>query len=451
MTYVSIIGRPNVGKSTLFNRLVGKKLALVDDQPGVTRDRRESKGHIADLEFTLCDTAGVEEGGENPLNLQEAILAQTNQALKTADLIFFVIDGREGVTPTDKSLSRWLHKSGKSVILLVNKCEGKGPFPGISEGYSLGFSNPIPLSAEHGEGIDTLYERVRELAPSCSTLLEEEESVFVKPLKLTIIGRPNGGKSTLINHLLSEERLLTGPEAGVTRDAITVSWSYEGKKIDLVDTAGIRRRSRVVDPLEKAAVQDALRALKYAEVAVLVLDAQCPLEHQDLILAARVIEEGRGLVIALNKWDLIGRKEGETLLKDLEIRLAHTLGQARGALLVPISAQTGFHIPLLMKTIFKIYERWNKRVPTAKLNQWLEYTLQKHSPPLTNQGRPVRLKYITQIKSRPPTFTIFANKPGDLPESYKRYLENNLRESFDLGGIPLRLFFRHGKAQTFSS
>lgn len=446
MTYISLIGRPNVGKSTLFNRLVGRKLALVDDQPGVTRDRRENKASLADLSFMLCDTAGVEKVNKKA-SLQQAIQTQTQQALESADFLIFVIDGREGVTPTDRFLARWIHKTGKPTILLVNKCEGKGPFPGLSEGYELGFGTPIPFSAEHAEGIDDLYEKLREMGVSPEE--EEDFSEDLTPLKLAIIGRPNGGKSTLVNRLLCEDRLLTGPEAGVTRDAITVSWMYEGKPIDLVDTAGIRRRSRVYDPLEKAAVQDALKALKYAEVAILVLDSQCPLENQDLSLGARVIEEGRALVIALNKWDLIGSKERPSLLEELEYRLHHTLGQARGVSIVPLSAQTGEHVDLLMDTVFQVYERWNKRIPTGKLNQWLEMTLENHSPPLSPQGGLVRLKYMTQIKTRPPTFTFFSNKPAELPDSYKRYLENELRNAFDLQGVPLRFFFRQGKKMEF--
>ena len=433
---VAILGRPNVGKSTLFNRLVGRRLALVDHTPGVTRDRREGEGRIADLSFRVVDTAGLEEAPSGSLagRMQE----QTERALADADVAFLVIDAREGVTAADRHFADWLRRSGKPVVLLANKAEGRAVLPAIGEAYRLGLGDPVPVSAEHGEGLGELYER---LAPF-SRSEETQPDGSGKPLQLAIVGRPNVGKSTLVNRLVGEERMLTGPEAGITRDAIAVYWIWEGHPLRLVDTAGLRRKPRVEGKLEQLSVADALRSIRFAETVILVMDGLQPLERQDLTIARLVGNEGRALVLALNKWDIV--EEPQALLKHLRERVSVSLPQLQGVAVVPVSALTGFGLDALMKAVAAAGEVWNRRVATADLNRWLEAAQQRHPPPLV-AGRRLRLRYITQVNTRPPTFALFASKPGELPDSYRRYLVNALRREFDLPGTPIRMMLRKGK------
>ncbi len=462
---VAIVGRPNVGKSTLFNRLVGKKIALVDDTPGVTRDRREAEGRIAELRFRLLDTAGFEDVTDN--SLEARMRAQTEAAIDEADIILFMIDARAGVMPLDKGFAQLLRKANKRVHLIANKAEGRAAEDGLNEAWSLGFDEPIALSAEHGLGISELYSIIG--AAIDETILEKEESdapsLEALPLvdidvskevegdedelrwnpnrylNVAIVGRPNAGKSTLVNRLVGDERVLTGPEAGITRDSILVPWEWEVRVINLVDTAGIRRRAKVQKKLEKLAVSDALRSIQYAEIVVLMLDATMPFEKQDLHLADLVEREGRALVIALNKWDLI--KDKNATLSMLKEKCERLLPQLRGVPLVTLSGKTGKNIPNLMKAIFKIERSWNIRVSTARLNRWLSGMTQSHPPPAVS-GRRLKMRYVTQAKSRPPTFIAFCSRPEVLPTSYKRYLVNGLRESFDIWGTPVRLWVRGG-------
>jgi GTP-binding protein len=433
---VAILGRPNVGKSTLFNRLVGRRLALVDDTPGVTRDRREGEGRIADLSFRVVDTAGLEDAA--PGSLAGRMQAQTERALADADVALLVIDAREGVTEIDRNFADWLRRSGKPVVLLANKAEGRVGLPVIGEAYRLGLGDPVPVSAEHGEGLAELYDR---LAPF-SRSDEAEAAASEKALQLAIVGRPNVGKSTLINQLIGKDRVLTGPEAGITRDSIAVDWIWHGRRVRLIDTAGLRRKPRVEGKLEQLSVGDALRSIRFAETVVLVTDALQPLERQDLTIARLIEEEGRALVLALNKWDVV--EEPTTFLKALRSRISTSLPQLHGVMMVPVSALTGFGLDELMKAIRAAGETWNRRVATGDLNRWLEETQQKHPPPLV-AGRRLRLRYITQVNTRPPTFALFASKPGELPDSYRRYLVNALRRDFDLPGTPIRMMLRKGK------
>lgn len=435
---VAIIGRPNVGKSTLFNRLVGKKLALVDDTPGVTRDRREGDARIGSLKFKIIDTAGLEESFDD--SLEGRMRRQTEIALEEADVALMLIDARSGVTPLDEHFAKWIRKSKIPVILAANKAEGRSGAPGLLESYSLGLGEPIALSAEHGEGMGELFDAL--LPFEKKTEEEEAEEPEDKPLQLAIVGRPNAGKSTLVNYMIGEDRMLTGPEAGVTRDAIAIEWEFEGRAIKLVDTAGLRRKSRVQKKLEKLSVADSLRVIKMAEVVVLLVDAEMTFEKQDLTIAAHVIEEGRALVIAVNKWDTVRDRQGT--LKQIRDRLSVSLPQVRGIPVVTFSALTGQGVEKLMPAVFRVYDIWNKRISTSKINRWLEHMLEQHPPPMA-KGRRLKIRYMTQVKARPPTFSLFMSSRGELPESYLRYLVNGLREDFDLPAVPIRIFPRTGK------
>jgi GTPase len=434
---VAIVGRPNVGKSTLFNRLVGKRLALTDDLPGVTRDRRSGAASLGDLQFTIIDTAGLEDSDAK--SLTGRMRQQTERAVAEADAAIFLIDARAGLTPLDRHFADWLRKQGTPVILVANKCEGRLPQAGLAEAFALGLGEPIPLSAEHGEGLSDLYDAIREHVPEGEVAAKPAPE---GPLQLAIVGRPNVGKSTLINRLVGEERLLTGPEPGITRDAIAVEWRHRGRPIRLVDTAGMRRRSQVVERLEKLAVDDSLRAVQYAEVVVLVLDAADMLEKQDLAIARHVLEEGRALVIAANKWDAI--KDKTDALQKLRARVEASLPQAQGVALVTLSARTGQNLDKLMSAVLDTHETWNRRVTTPELNRWLGAAVDAHPPPLV-KGRRIKLRYMTQTKTRPPTFQLFGNQLDVLPESYLRYLVNNMRERFDLPGVPVRVLLRKGE------
>ena len=439
---VAILGRPNVGKSTLFNRLVGSRSALVDDTPGLTRDRREGDAHIADLGFRAIDTAGLEESA--PATLAGRMQAQTERALADADVALLVIDAREGVTETDRHFAGWLRRAGKPVVVVANKTEGRALPAGVGEAYRLGLGDPVPISAEHGEGLAGLYER---LAPFCREGISPEDAVedqpaAPKPLHLAIVGRPNVGKSTLVNRLLGEDRLLTGPEAGITRDAIAIDWVWRGRPIRLVDTAGMRRRPRIEGKIEQLSVADALRTVRFAETVVLVLDALQPLERQDLTIARQVAEEGRALVLAATKWDAVADRGAA--LKALRERVEVSLPQLHGVALVPVSGLTGQGLDAMMDAVSAADAVWNTRIPTGELNRWLAIVQQRHPPPLA-AGRRLRLRYVTQVNTRPPSFALFASKPGELPDSYRRYLVNALREQFGLPGTPIRLMLRRGK------
>lgn len=464
MTFtVAIIGRPNVGKSTLFNRLVGKRLALVDDTPGVTRDRRDAMASLGEYKFRIVDTAGLEEGKDDSLSAR--MRKQTEKAIEEADFTLFMIDARAGVTPLDKHFAEILRKGKKQAILIANKSEGKAGEAGMYEAFSLGLGQPIPLSAEHGEGladlIDAFDEKLRELGIDPFAEKQEEiapKSVIIEgevseedelqseqddglPMQLAIVGRPNVGKSTLINKLLGEERMLTGPEAGITRDSIGVNYSYEGRELRIFDTAGMRRKSKVQEKLEKLSVADTIRALNFAEVVVLLIDATQPFEKQDLSIASLVVQEGRALVIGLNKYDLLENRQ--EVMKDIAHKLEHSLPQIKGIPIIPVSALTGRGLDKLMEQIFTTYKLWNRRISTAKLNKWLTQTLQYHPAPSV-KGRRTKMRYITQVKTRPPTFAIFTNRPADVADSYVRYLLNELRWDFDMPGVPIRIMLRKG-------
>ena len=457
MTYkIAIIGRPNVGKSTLFNRLAGKKLALVDDTPGVTRDRRVHPARLYDLHFDVIDTAGFEDAAA--ATLQGRMRAQTEIAIREADLIFFMVDAKSGLMPDDRTFAEIVRKSGKPVVLVANKAEARGAQGGMLEAWELGLGEPVAVSAEHGQGLPDLRDAVvaalgekrafgddededEELADA---LVGEDiadpdaEPVYdeTKPMRIAVIGRPNAGKSTLINALIGEERLLTGPEAGITRDSISVDWEWRGRTIKLFDTAGMRRKARVQEKLEKLSVADGLRAIRFAEVVIVVLDATIPFEKQDLQLADLIIREGRALVIAFNKWDLIEHQQ-ETLA-ELREKTERLLPQVRGLQAVTVSAETGRGLDKLMDAILKTHKVWNSRISTGRLNRWLEGVLAHHPPPAV-AGRRLKLKYVTQAKTRPPGFVISCTRPDDMPQSYIRYLVNSLRENFDMPGVPIRV------------
>ena len=441
---VAIVGRPNVGKSTLFNRLVGRRTALVDSRPGLTRDRHEGRAKLGDLEFQAVDTAGLEEASSD--SLESRMLSQTERALAGADVALFLIDARAGITPTDRHFASWLREHGTPIILVANKCEGAAGLSGRLEAYALGFGDPIPVSAEHGEGMGDLYDA---LAPSFGAPPRGGEDrlgaagprISPKPLELAIVGRPNVGKSTLINRLLGEERMLTGPDPGVTRDAIRAEWRHSGLRVRLIDTAGLRRRPRVTDRLERLSVQDAGRAIQYAEVVVLVVDGLAILEKQDLTIARNVIDEGRALVIAINKWDLVRARRDAN--RGIVRRLERSLPQLRGVPWIVLSALTGKGVEKLMPTVLKAYDVWNTRIGTGALNRWLAEATARHQPPLA-AGRRMRIRYATQAKARPPTIVLFANRPEGVAESYLRYLANDLRETFGVFGTPLRLILRKG-------
>jgi GTP-binding protein len=435
---VAIIGRPNVGKSTLFNRLIGRRLAIVDDTPGVTRDRREGEARIADLRFTAIDTAGLEDSGRESLGGR--MRRQTERAVADADLALFLIDARAGVTPVDRHFAAWLRKAGKPVVLVANKCEGRIGAAGLAEAFALGLGEPIPLSAEHGEGLGDLYDAIRPHAPA--TAAAPDDAPSDAPLQLAVVGRPNVGKSTLVNRLIGEERLLTGPEPGITRDAIAVEWRHRGRRLRLIDTAGLRRRPRVVERLEKLSVEDTLRAIRFAEVVVLVLDAADMLEKQDLAIARLTIDEGRALVIAANKWDSV--KDKAEALRRLKGRVETSLPEVRGIALVTLSARTGQNLDRLLDAVIRVHALWNRRLPTPELNRWLAAAVDAHPPPLV-KGRRIKLRYLTQTKTRPPTFQLFGNQLDVLPDSYVRYLVNDLRDRFDLPGVPIRVLLRKGR------
>jgi len=454
---LAIVGRPNVGKSTLFNRLVGKRLALVDDQPGVTRDLREGEARLGDLRFTVIDTAGLEEATDE--SLQGRMRRLTERAVDMADICLFIIDARAGVTPSDEVFADILRRRADHVILAANKAEGSAADAGVYESYGLGLGEPVRLSAEHGEGLNELYsllapvaegfeERAQADAPQVEVDVDEEGEVdpdapikptVDKPLQVAVIGRPNAGKSTLINKILGEDRLLTGPEAGITRDSISLTLDWEGMPTRIFDTAGMRKRAKVQDKVEKLSVADGLRAVKFAEVVVVLLDAAIPFEQQDLRIADLAEREGRAVVLAVNKWDVETEKQQK--LRDLREAFERLLPQLRGAPLVTVSAKTGKGLDRLRAAVEKAHDVWNTRISTAQLNRWLTGMIEAHPPPAPG-GRRIKLRYMTQAKTRPPGFVVMCSHPEKLPESYSRYLVNGLRDDFDMPGTPIRLHMR---------
>jgi GTP-binding protein len=461
---VAIIGRPNVGKSTLFNRLAGKKLALVDDTPGVTRDRRRHEARLYDLSFDVIDTAGFEDAPA--ASLPGRMRAQTEIAIGEADLIFFLMDAKTGLVPDDRAFAEIVRRSGKPVVLVANKAEARGAQGGFLESWELGLGEPVPISAEHGQGLPDLREAIiaalgekrafgedeeaagDELAASEVLIGEdiadpdaEEAPAYdeTKPLRIAVVGRPNAGKSTLINALIGEERLLTGPEAGITRDSISVDWDWRGRRMKLFDTAGMRRKAKVQEKLEKLSVADGLRAVRFAEIVVIVLDATIPFEKQDLQIADLIMREGRAPVIAFNKWDLI--EHPQQVLAELREKTERLLPQARGIQAVPVSAETGRGLDKLMDAVVRTHRVWNSRVSTGRLNRWLEGILAHHPPPAV-AGRRLKIKYVTQAKTRPPGFVLSCSRPDAMPQSYIRYLVNNLRDAFDMPGVPIRMALR---------
>lgn len=465
---LAIVGRPNVGKSTLFNRLVGRKLALVDDLPGVTRDRRVHAAKLYDLKFDVIDTAGLEDAAND--SLEARMRLQTETAIEEADAILFVVDAKSGITPADQNFAELVRRSGKPVVLVVNKSEARDSQGGFYDAYQLGLGEPCAISAEHGQGMPDLRDAVVDLigeekAFAKQRAEEAEEEAFAatrfgdligddienpddeealaydpsKPLRIAMVGRPNAGKSTLINTMLGEDRLLTGPEAGITRDSISVDWEWNGRKIKLYDTAGLRRKSKVQEKLEKLSVADGLRAIRFAEVVIIVLDATIPFEKQDLQIADLIIREGRAPVIAFNKWDLIENRQ--EVLADLREKTERLLPQIRGIRAVPISGERGQGLEKLMESIAMVDEIWNRRISTGKLNRWLETVITHHPPPAV-AGRRLKVKYITQVKTRPPGFVVSCSRPEVMPQSYVRYLMNGLRETFDMPGVPIRLSLR---------
>lgn len=471
MFTLAIVGRPNVGKSTLFNRLAGKKLAIVDDMPGVTRDWRDAEAQLFDRRIRVIDTAGLEESFDD--SIPARMRQQTEAALKQADAILFLIDGREGVTPMDQHFAQWLRRQNKPIILGANKCENeRATITGLGEAYALGFGDPVPMSAEHNEGLDNLYYALQAHFPEeediveeeyerditltdaaldeiegmedfdFTTLLPPENPDEVKSIKIAIVGRPNAGKSTLLNALVGEQRSMTGPEAGITRDAITVQWEHKGVPVRLVDTAGMRKKSSITNHIEKMSVDDSLRAIRLAQVVVLVLDADLGMEKQDQAIADLVLREGRALVLALNKWDLIEDKEA--YLKAFREDIIHDLGQVPDVPFVTLSAVRGANVQRVLDVVLETHEIWNKRVKTATMNRWIAGMESQNPPPLVG-GRTNRLRYITQIKARPPTFAVWVSYPHDLPDSYKRYLINGLRRDFGMPGVPIRLLMRTSK------
>ncbi len=442
---VAIVGRPNVGKSTLFNRLVGRRLALVDDQPGVTRDRREGEAKLYDLDFTAIDTAGLEEADEGALSGRMRL--QTTAALGDAAVALLVIDGRIGLTPADRYFAQWLRSGPTPVVLVVNKAEGRAGDAGLMEAFELGLGDPVAISAEHGEGFADLFEA---LAPfidkaAADALAAGEEEPETGPLKLAIVGRPNAGKSTLINRLVGQERLVTGPEAGITRDSIAIEWEWKDRPVRLIDTAGLRKRAKVVEKLEKLSAADARRAIDFAEVVVLLLDATLGLEGQDLRIADQVLDEGRAFLVALNKWDVAVNQS--SLFQGVRRALDEGLAQIKGVPLLAISGATGRGLDVLMDAAFQARDAWSSRVSTSALNRWFESASERNPPPSPG-GRRIKLRYITQANTRPPTFVVFGNRTEELPESYRRYLINSLREDLGFQGVPIRLNFR-GRSNPF--
>ena len=457
---IAIVGRPNVGKSTLYNRLTGTRHAIVDDQPGVTRDRREGDAALAEMRFRLIDTAGLENAQAG--SLEDRMRRQTELAVEQADITLLVVDGRAGILPDDLFFGRQIRKTGNKVIVLVNKCEGRAQNAVLAEAWQLGLGEPVPVSAAHGDGLSSLYDSIFEAATTLGRQDElfdddeeevitaeqpdDEEEVWFDPekdlpIKVAIVGRPNMGKSTLVNSLIGEERLLTGPEAGITRDSITLPFIHQGRDYQLVDTAGIRRQARVTDKVERLMVSDASRSIQFARVCILMLDARQPPHKQDMVIARQITDEGRALVIAANMWDDVEDKQKAlSLIND---RLQTSLAQVRGVPVIPISGMYGRGLDKLLKAVEQVHKIWNMRISTGRLNRWLEPMLEAHPPPLS-QGRRLRIRYMTQIKTRPPTFALFASRPVDLPESYLRYLIGGLRQDFGLEGIPIRMVLRKG-------
>jgi GTP-binding protein len=435
---LAIVGRPNVGKSTLFNRLAGRKLAIVDDRPGVTRDRKFATGRLGDLDLDLIDTAGFEDVADE--SLEARMRQQTERAIEEAEVSLFMIDAREGITPLDRTFAEVLRRSGKPVVLAANKAEGRLGEERAMEAFELGLGEPIPLSAEHGEGLADLYAALLAAAPE-GFADEEDEDDADKPISIAIVGRPNAGKSTLVNRLIGDERLLTGPEAGITRDSINVDWEWEGRRIRLVDTAGLRRKARIHEKLEKLSTQDSIRSITFAEVVVLMMDATHPFEIQDLQIADLVVREGRALVYVLSKWDLV--EDPQARLKAFIEEADRVLPQLRGTPVVALSAETGRGLDRLMPAVIKVHGDWSTKVKTRDLNDWLHMAVQRHPPPAVN-GKRIKPKYVAQTKARPPTFVLFATRADQLPESYRRYLINSLRESFDLPGVPIRITIKSG-------
>ncbi len=462
---VAIVGRPNVGKSTLFNRLAGRKLALVDDTPGVTRDRRIHDAKLFDLNFEVIDTAGFEEATDE--SLEGRMRQQTVSAIGEADLVLFVVDAKSGLTPSDNAFADIVRKTGKPLVLVANKAEARGAQSGLIDAWELGLGEPVAISAEHGEGLIDLREAIVAALGEDRALGKIDDEPVVqtggqifagddiddpdseefpaydtsKPLKIAVVGRPNAGKSTLINALLGEDRMLTGPEAGITRDSISVDWTWRGRQIKLFDTAGMRRRAKVQEKLEKLSVADGLRAIRFAEVVIIVFDATIPFEKQDLHIADLIIREGRAPVIAFNKWDLI--EDRQAVLADLREKTSRLLPQVRGLQAVQVSAETGTGLDRLLEAVTRTHQVWNRRVSTGKLNRWLERATAQHPPPAVS-GRRLRIKYLTQIKTRPPGFVASCTRPDAVPRSYERYMINGLREAFDMPGVPIRLAFRTG-------
>jgi GTP-binding protein len=442
---VAIVGRPNVGKSTLFNRLVGKKLALVDDRPGVTRDRREGDAKLVGLEFRVIDTAGYED--EDPHTLPGRMRQQTEAAVRDADVALFLIDGRQGLTPLDEEIGRWLRAGKTPVVVAANKAEGRAGESGRLEAYALGLGDPIAISAEHGEGVVDLFEMLRphvehEHYETDAEELEEGHDSDHAPLKLAIVGRPNAGKSTLVNRMVGEERMITGPEAGITRDSISLDWQWQGRPVQLVDTAGLRKRAKVDDKLEKLSAADTRRSIDYAEVVLLLLDATRGLEAQDLRIADQVVEEGRALIIALNKWDVA--ENASSLFNGVKAALEEGLSQLKNVPVLAISAKTGTAVDDVLKVAFELRESWSRRIPTGELNRWFETAVEANPPPAPG-GKRIKLRYITQVKTRPPSFVVFGSRVDQLPDSYRRYLLNSMRRDLKLGPVPMRLSFRSPK------
>jgi GTP-binding protein len=451
---VAIVGRPNVGKSTLFNRLTGTRAALVSDLPGLTRDRRDGTADLFGTDIRLIDTAGLEEARQG--SIADRMRKQTEQAIAAADLVLFVIDARAGVTAADSAFARIARHSGKPVVLVANKAEGRQGIDGVLDAFSLGLGAPIAISAEHGEGIGDLASDIMAAlglkipAPSRKrssrdTPLDEPQALppeRVKPIRVAIVGRPNAGKSTLVNALLGEDRMITGPEPGLTRDSVSSALDYKGQPILLFDTAGLRRKAKITETAEKLSASDAVRAIRFAEVVVLLIDAERPFEHQDLTIGHRIAEEGRAFVIAVNKWDLVAEKQ--KTLRDLKKTVAESLAQVPNVPLVAISARSESGLDPLMQAIIKAHATWNRRVSTPQLNRWLEEALSRHSPPAAS-GRRIKIRYITQPSTRPPTFVAFCQRADALPQSYVKYLTNSLREAFDLPGVPIRFSLRKGE------
>ena len=442
---VAIVGRPNVGKSTLFNRLVGKRLALVDDRPGVTRDRREGDASLLGLEFRVIDTAGFED--DDPHTLPGRMRTQTEAAVREADAALFLVDAREGLTPLDEEIGRWLRSESTPVVVVANKAEGHAGHTSALEAYRLGLGDPVVISAEHGEGIADLFEA---LLPHVERPEGEEgrdEDDADTPLSLAIVGRPNAGKSTLVNRMLGEERMITGPEAGITRDSISLEWEWKGRPVRLVDTAGLRKRAKVDDKLERLSAADTKRSIDFAEVVVLLLDATRGLEAQDLRIADQVVEEGRALIVALNKWDVA--EHASSLFNGVKAALVEGLSQLKDVTLLTVSGKTGKGIDTLLDVAFELRETWSKRVSTGELNRWFERAIDANPPPAAG-GKRIKLRYITQVTTRPPTFVVFGNRVDDLPDSYRRYLINAMKRDLKLGPVPVRLNFR-GRSNPFDS